>query len=123
MDKNKLAEKYCVENYCVEDHNNKIDIINIKNAFIAGCNSVIEENSKIKWNDISLYREGGLYADICKARKPLKEYLIREWYQPKSIELYMTDDNTIIREFKTIEDAKKYATEDYKKTLTNFLGL
>lgn len=118
MDKNKLAEKYCVEK-----RNKRFDVSDIKNAFIAGCNSVIEENSKIEWNDIQLYRQGGLYADICKACKPLKEYLIREWYQPKSIELCMTDDNTIIREFKTIEDAKKYATEDYKKTLTNFLCL
>lgn len=43
MDKNKLAE-----NYCVEKHNKHFDIVDIKNAFVAGCNSVIEANSKIE---------------------------------------------------------------------------
>lgn len=118
MDKNKLAE-----NYCVEKHNKHFDIVDIKNAFVAGCNSVIEENSQLEWIEIQLYRHGGLYVDVCKANKPLKEYLIRERSQIKPFELYITDENTIVRDFKTIEDAKKYAIEDYKKTLTNFLGL
>ena len=118
MNKEKIAK-----NYCTEKNNKKFDIDDIKSAFIAGCNSVIEENSQLEWIEIQLYRHGGLYADICKANKPLKEYLIRERSQIKPFELYITDENTIVRNFKTIEEAKKYATEDYKKTLTNFLGL
>ena len=118
MNKEKLAEKYCTAK-----HNEHFDIVDIKSAFIAGCNSVIEENSKLEWVDIQLYRQGGLYVDVCKANKSLKEYLIRERSQIKPFELYITDENTIVREFKTIEEAKKYAIEDYKKTLANFLGL
>lgn len=118
MDKNKLAE-----NYCTEKNNKKINIDDIKSAFIAGCNSVIEENSHLEWIDIQLYRANGLYVDVCKTHKPLKDYLIRQWSQIKPFELYITDENTVVRDFKTIEDAKKYAIEDYKNTLTNFLGL
>lgn len=90
-------------------------------AFEAGRKSVIENVPELKWEEIGLFGDRGMYVDICRANKPLEEFLIREWNHPKDIELL---SNSFSKSgFKTIEEAKSYAREMYKNRLKQVLEL
>ena len=129
MEKMDLAEQYALKEYIrVNGETNVIfedskcfTFDSIKDAFNAGCNSVIETASELEWEDIGVYGEDARYVDVCRASKPLDTYLIREWYYPKDIELECNDD--IHNGFKTIEEAKLYAKELYKQKVKQVLGL
>lgn len=93
----------------------------IEAAFNAGRESVVEKASELEWEDIGIYGEHARYVNVCRAHKPLEEFLIREWFYPKDIELLgkdFTKDG-----FKTIEEAKVYAKEVYKERIKQALGL
>lgn len=90
-------------------------------AFEAGRKSVIENASKLEWEEIGLYEDCGIYLNVCKANKPLDEFLIREWYAPKDIELLSNKFSK--GGFKTIEEAKSYATKVYKERIKEVLEL
>lgn len=93
----------------------------IKAAFNAGCESVVEKASELEWKDIGVFGEKARYVNVCRAHKPLEEYLIQEWFCPKDVELH---SNEFVKNgFKTIEEAKTYANEDYKKRIKQALGL
>lgn len=94
----------------------------IENAFNAGSKSVIENASKLEWEEIGLYGDCGLYLDVCKADKPLAKFSIRKWYSPKDIEL-LYNDFTIRGGFKSIEEVKSYAIKVYKERIKQALGL
>ena len=93
----------------------------IETAFNAGCESIVEKASELEWEDIGVYGEDARYVDVCRASKPLDEFLIREWSYPKDIELECND--TIHNGFKTVEEAKLYAKELYKRKIKQVLGL
>ena len=101
--------------------NNVFTEEDIKAAFNAGCESVVEKASEIEWEDIGLYGEKAMYINVCRAHKPLEEFLIQEWFYPKDIELHGNDFTK--KGFKTIEEAKAYAKEAYKKRIKQSLGL
>lgn len=93
----------------------------IEAAFNAGRESVVEKASELEWEDIGIYGEHARYVNVCRAHKPLEEFLIREWFYPKDIELLgkdFTKDG-----FKTIEEAKAYAKEAYKERIKQALGI
>lgn len=93
----------------------------IKAAFNAGRESVVEKASELEWKDIGVFGEKARYVNVCRAHKPLEEYLIQEWFYPKDVELH---SNEFVKNgFKTIEEAKTYANEDYKKRIKQALGL
>lgn len=94
----------------------------IKAAFNAGRESVIESASKLEWEEIGLYGDCGIYLDVCKADKPLANFSIRKWYSPKDIEL-LNNDFTIRGGFKSIEEAKYYAIKVYEERIKEALGL
>lgn len=93
----------------------------IKAAFNAGRESVVEKASELKWKDIGVFGEQARYVNVCRAYKPLEEYLIQEWFCPKDIELHGND--FIKKGFKNIEEAKSYAKEAYKQRIKKALGL
>ena len=93
----------------------------IKAAFNAGRYSVVEKASELEWEDIGVYGEKARYINVCRAHKPLEEYLIQEWFCPNDVELHCND--FIKNGFKTIEEAKQAANEDYKKRIKQALGL
>lgn len=93
----------------------------IETAFNAGRESVVENMPELEWVDIGIYGEQARYVDVCRARKPLEEFLIREWFCPKDIELHGNDFTK--NSFKTIEEAKAYAKEAYKQRIKQALGL
>lgn len=93
----------------------------IEAAFNAGRESVVEKASELEWEDIGVYGEKAMYVNVCRAHKPLEEYLIQEWFYPKNIELHCNDFTK--NGFKNIEEAKAYAKEAYKRRINQALGL
>lgn len=84
--------------------------------------SIIESASKLNWEDLGIYGQYGTYLNMCRAHKPLGDFLIRQRYQPKNIELYFLDEYTKDG-FKSVEEAKKYASEMYENEIKKVLGL
>ncbi len=128
MNKKDIAEEYAIKEYERLNDNDPIfednlcfSIIDIETAFNAGRESVVEKVSELEWEDIGVYGEDARYVDVCRAHKPLEEFLIREWFYPKDIELECND--AIHNGFKTIEEAKQAANEDYKKRIKQALEL
>jgi len=93
----------------------------IKAAFSAGRESVVEKASELEWEDIGIYGEKARYINVCRAHKPLEEYLIQEWFCPKNIKLHCNDFTK--NGFKNIEEAKAYAKEAYKRRIEQVLEL
>lgn len=94
----------------------------IEKAFNAGRESVIENVSELEWEESKLYGYGGMYLDVCKARTPLGDFLIRECYIPKS-GIVLLVNKFSKGDFKTVEEAKSYATKVYKERIKEVLGL
>ena len=102
-------------------HDLCFSVADIESAFNAGSESVVEKASELEWKDIGVFGEKARYVNVCRAHKPLEEYLIQEWFYPKDVELH---SNEFVKNgFKTIEEAKTYANEDYKKRIKQALGL
>lgn len=94
----------------------------IKAAFNAGCESVIEEASKLAWEEIGSYSDFGLTFNVCEAYKPLTNFSIIKSYISKDIELL--NNGFLVRGgFKSIEEAKSYAVKVYEKKIKKTLGL
>ena len=93
----------------------------IKAAFNAGRESVVEKAAELEWENIGVYGEHARYVNVCRTHKPLEEFLIREWFYPKDIELHGNDFTK--NGFKNIEEAKAYAKEAYKRRIKQALGL
>lgn len=128
MKNKKIAEEYAHKAFLERNRSNPMSIhdlcfsvTDIKAAFNAGRESVVEKTSELEWEDIGIYGEHARYVNVCRAHKPLEEFLIREWFYPKDIELLgkdFTKDG-----FKTIEEAKAYAKEAYKERIKQVLEL
>lgn len=103
------------------EYNRCFTFDDIKAAFNAGRESVVEKASELEWEDIGVYDEKARYINVCRAHKPLEEYLIQEWFCSNDVELHCND--FIKNGFKTIEEAKQAANEDYKKRIKQALGL
>ena len=129
MKKKNLAEEYAIKDYerlngegePIFEDNLCFSIVDIEAAFNAGRESVVEKASELEWEDIGIFGGYARYVNVCRAHKPLEEFLIREWFQPKDIELFGKDFTK--NSFKTIEEAKAYAKEAYKKRIKQVLGL
>ena len=129
MEKKDLAEEYSIKEYervngnsdPIFEDNRCFSFDDIEAAFNAGRESVVEKASELEWEDIGVYGEKARYINVCRAHKPLEEYLIQEWFCPKNIKLhcnYFTKNG-----FKNIEEAKAYAKEAYKRRIEQALGL
>lgn len=129
MTQKDLAEEYALKEYArangdsdlIFEDNRCFIFDDIKAAFSSGRESVVEEASELEWEDIGVYGENARYVNVCRAHKPLKEYLIQEWFYPNDIELHC--NKFVKKGFKTIEEAKQAANEDYKKRIKQALGL
>lgn len=90
-------------------------------AFNAGRENIIDKASELEWKDVGVYGEKARYLNVCRANKPLEEYLIQEWFCPKGVELHGND--FVKNGFKNIEEAKAYANKHYKERIKQILGL
>ena len=127
MEQNDLTKDYAKNLYHERadgDFKSTADVFDshdIEDAFNAGRESVVEKASELEWEDIGVYGEKARYVNVCRAHKPLEEYLIQEWFCPKNIELHC--NNFTKNGFKNIEEAKAYAKEAYKRRIKQALGL
>lgn len=90
-------------------------------AFNAGRESVIENASELKWEEIGEFGYGGLYIDVCQAHTQFEDFLIRMRYAPKGVVLL--SNNFSRGDFETVEEAQFYATEIHKERIKEVLGL
>lgn len=91
-------------------------------AFDAGRQSVIENASKLKWEDIGLYGPQAIYEKVCRVETPFGRYSITRWLARK--EFTMNDeDGDETQSFKSLEKAKKYASNLHKQRIKQALGL
>ena len=110
------AEK--IANYRIQQMCDKI----AKDAFNEGRQRVIENASKLNWEDVMIYGQHGMYLNVCRVHKPLGDFLIRQRFQPKDIELFFLDEY-IRGEFKSVNEAKEYAKEMYENEIKKVLGV
>ena len=104
------------------DFNFAFSANDIEEAFNAGRESAIENMPELKWEEIGLYGYRAIYLDVCKARTPLEYFLIRECYMPKE-DIILSGNKFSKGGFKTVEEAKSYATKVYKEEIKEILGL
>lgn len=126
MKQKDLAEEYALKEYARLNRNrnpisNLFTFDDIKAAFNAGRESVVEDVSELDWEDIGIYGEKARYVNVCRAHKPLEEYMIQKRFYPNDVELHC--NHFTKKGFKTIEEAKQAANEDYKKQIKQALGL
>lgn len=129
MEKKDLAKEYATARLQGRLSGNEISFSeskvfteeDIEAAFNAGRESVVEDASELDWEDIGIYGEKARYVNVCRAHKPLEEYMIQKWFCPNDVELHC--NHFVKKGFKTIEEAKKAASEDYKKRIKQVLGL
>ena len=120
MKKNDLAEEYSIREYerlndndPVFEDNRCFSIIDIKAAFNAGCESVVENIPELEWkdNDIAIEEEF--------APCPVGRYEVARWD-----ELFEIWCNSIFLGYRpSLSEAKQAANEDYKKRIKQALGL
>ena len=129
MKQKDLAEEYALKEYVrvngesdlIFEDNKCFTFDDIKAAFNAGRESVVEDATELDWEDIDVYGGKARYINVCKAQKPLEEYMIQKWFCPNDIELHC--NHFVKKGFKTIEDAKQAANEHYKQYIKQTLGL
>ena len=129
MEKKDLAVEYALARLQGRLNGNEVSFCenkvftegDIETAFNAGRESVVGKASELEWKDIGVYGEHARYVNVCRAHKPLEEFLIREWFYPKDIELHGND--FVKNGFKNIEEAKSYAKEVYKRSIKQVFEL
>lgn len=129
-EKKGLSLKYALQEYfrvsgkdgsAIKD-NRCFTFDDIKAAFNAGRESVIENASKLEWKETGRYEDCGIYLNICKADKPLDNFSIGKWTTNNDIEL-LRNGFAIRGGFKNIEEAKSYAVKVYEEKIKKALGL
>ena len=119
MTQKDLAEEYAIKEYARPNRNrnpisNLFTFDDIKAAFNAGRESVVESIPKLKWNDFSDGLEN--YYASC----PIG-WCYKVSYKVNEFELFC--NGCFIGRFFLIEHAKQAANEDYKQRIKQALGL
>lgn len=94
----------------------------IKAAFNAGRESVVENIPELKWNNEDRF------GDFCECTEegysitPFGIYSILQWYNSPDIAIYFAGEH-FKSNFQSVEQAQQAANEDYKKRIKQALGL
>lgn len=96
----------------------------IKCAFNAGRESVIENIPNMKWiDDLSAIEDfEEVLREECIATTPFGEYSIRYFYYSKTYVLFFADEK-VSNDFKLLNDIKLFAEKDYQNRIKKALGL
>lgn len=119
MKQKDLAEEYAIKEYARPNRNknpisNLFTFDDIKAAFNAGRESVLENMPKLKWNDF--YEGLKNYYASC----PIG-WCYQVSYKVNEFELFCND--CFLGRFLSFEHAKQAANEDYKQRIKQALGL
>lgn len=96
----------------------------LKAAFTAGRESVVESLPKLKWIDgLSITDDfEEVFCEECITTTPFGEYSIRYFYYNKTYVLFFTDEK-VSNDFKLLNDIKLFAEKDYQNRIKHALGL
>ena len=96
----------------------------IKAAFNAGRESVVENMPELEWIDgLNIADEfEEVFCEECITTTPFGEYSIRYFYYTKTYVLFFTDEK-VSNNFKLLNDIKQFAEKDYQNRIKQALGL
>lgn len=128
-----LAEEY-LDKVCFEraylkkfsipimSHDKVFDRIDIKAAFNAGRESVVESMPGLEW----IYEDRFGYfcecTEECYSKTPIGIYSILQWYSSNDFTINFAGEQ-IKSNLQSLEQAKQATNEDYKKRIKQVLGL
>lgn len=94
----------------------------IKAAFNAGRESVVENMPELKWNNEDRFGDFCECTEEGYSNTPFGIYSILQWYNSPDIAIYFAGEH-FKSNFQSVEQAKQSANEDYKKRIKQALGL
>ena len=94
----------------------------IKAAFNAGRESVVENMPELKWNNEDRFGDFCECTEEGYSNTPFGIYSILQWYNSPDIAIYFAGEH-FKSNFQSVEQAKQAANEDYKKRIKQALGL
>ena len=130
MEKKDLADEYAEKEYKRVNGDSEpiftdetcFTFEDIKYAFDAGRESVVESIPELKWKDEDRRGDEENYIEESYSLTPFGDYSILKWYAPTDITIYFNGEH-----FKSgitsVQQAKQAANEDYKKRIKQALGL
>jgi hypothetical protein len=105
----------------IED-NRCFTLDDIKSAFNAGRESVVENMPELKWNNEDRFGDFCECTEEGYSNTPFGIYSILQWYNSPDIAIYFAGEH-FKSNFQSVEQAKLAANEDYKKRIKQALGL
>ena len=94
----------------------------IKAAFNAGRESVVENMPELKWNNEDRFGDFCECTEEGYSNTPFGIYSILQWSNSPDIAIYFAAEH-FKSNFQSVEQAKLAANEDYKKRIKQALGL
>lgn len=131
MNKKDLAEEYAIkakENAIYFKNGNFPNMPlyqggDIKAAFNAGRESVVENIPELRWEDKNRCSGDENYIEESYSLTPFGEYSILQWYSPYCITIYF-DGKHYKLDTTNVQQAKQIANDDYKQRIKQaLLGL
>ena len=130
MKQKDLAEEYANERLQGRLSGNEISFSenrvfteeDIKAAFNAGRESVVESLPELKWNNEDRFGDFCECTEEGYSNTPFGIYSILQWYNSPDIAIYFAGEH-FKSNFQSVEQAKLAANEDYKKRIKQALGL
>lgn len=125
-----LAEEYALKEYAgVNGESDPIFVDNkcfifddIKAAFNAGRESVVENVPELEWKDEDRRGDDENYTEESYSLTPFGDYSILQWYYPADITIYFNGEH-FKSNIMSVQQAKQAANEDYKQRIKQALGL
>ena len=130
MEKKDLSLAYALKEYArvngesdpIFEDNRCFTFDDIKAAFEAGRESVVENMPEQKWNNEDRFGDFCECTEEGYSETPIGVYSILQWYNSPDIAIYFAGEH-FKSNFQSVEAAKQAANEDYKKRIKQALGL
>ena len=94
----------------------------IKAAFSAGRESVVDSFLELEWKDEDRRCDDENCTEESYSLTPFGDYSILKWYAPTDIAIYFNGEHSKSG-ITSVQQAKQAANEDYKKRIKQALGL
>ena len=129
MEKKDLAEEYLDRKIKQEPFKSltkgfeyAFSVDDIKAAFNAGRESVVENIPELEWKDEDRRGDEENYIEESYSLTPFGDYSILKWYAPTDITIYFNGEH-FKSNIMSVQQAKQAANEDYKQRIKQALGL
>lgn len=94
----------------------------IKDAFNAGRQSIINNVDRLEWEDVGTYGAFAVTENVCRTKTPFGEYSITRWCAMNTFTLF-DENGDGTQEFRSLEEAKQYASNLHSKRIREKLGI